>query len=110
MDGAIHAAPHDLSGDCPMKKFLLATAAAAVAVAAFGATAQAADLGSRGYYQKAPAPVYAAPLYNWTGFYLGGHLGGVFSNNTNFGGLATGNNGNGRFLGGLQGGADYQFS
>src|ERR1700753_4451296 len=90
-----------------MKKFLLAT----VALVATGAImpARAADLGARQpYYNKAPA--YAAPLYNWTGFYLGGHLGGVFSDNGNFGGLATGNNGNGRFLGGLQGGADYQFN
>src|SRR5260370_28366137 len=58
-----------------MKKFLLATAA----LAALGATAPAlgADLGARPYYNKAPA--YAAPLYNWTGFYIGGHFGGAFS-------------------------------
>src|SRR5271169_6243371 len=89
----------------PMKKFLLGT----VALVALGATvpALAADLGARTPYTKAPA--YAAPIYNWTGFYIGGHLGGVFSDNSNFGGLTTGNNGNGRFLGGLQGGADYQF-
>ncbi len=92
-----------------MKKLLLAT----VALVALGATvpALAADLPAR---QRAPAytkaPPYAAPLYNWTGFYIGGHLGGVFSGNNNFGGLATGNDGNGRFLGGLQGGADYQFA
>jgi outer membrane immunogenic protein len=89
-----------------MKNFLLAT----VALVALGATvpALAADLPARApIYTKAP---YAAPLYNWTGFYIGGHLGGVFSDNSNFGGLATGNNGNGRFLGGLQGGADYQFN
>jgi outer membrane immunogenic protein len=88
-----------------MKKFLLAT----VALVALGATvpALAADLPARTYTK---APAYAAPLYNWTGFYIGGHLGGVFSDNSNFGGLTTGNNGNGRFLGGLQGGADYQFA
>src|ERR1700722_14826624 len=74
-----------------MKKFLLAT----VALVALGATvpALAADLPARTYTK---APAYAAPLYNWTGFYIGG--------------LTTGNNGNGRFLGGLQGGADYQFA
>src|SRR5581483_9383837 len=90
----------------PMKKALTAT----VALVALGATAPAlgADLSTRMPYTKAPA--YMAPLYNWTGFYIGGHFGGVFSSNTNFGGLATGNNGNGRFLGGLQGGADYQFA
>ena len=88
-----------------MKKFLLAT----VALVALGATAPAlaADLAARPYTK---APAYAAPIYNWTGFYIGGHIGGAFSGNNNFNGLATGNNGNGRFLGGLQGGADYQFA
>jgi len=89
-----------------MKKFLLVT----VAIAVFGAAlpAYAADLGYRApYYQKAPA--YAAPIYNWTGFYLGAHAGGAFSSDSNFNnGLGTGNNGNGRFLGGLQVGADWQ--
>jgi len=89
-----------------MKKILLAT----VALVALGATvpALAADLGAAPYYAKAPA--YAAPIYNWTGFYVGAHLGGAFSSDNNFTGLATGNNGNGRFLGGVQGGADYQFA
>ncbi|KWV48377.1 hypothetical protein AS156_18005 [Bradyrhizobium macuxiense] len=89
-----------------MKKFLLAS----VAVAALGATAQAADLGARPYYQKAPAPVYAAPLYNWTGFYIGGHLGGVFSGSDNtFNGLALTDSG-ARFMGGVQAGYDWQLS
>jgi outer membrane immunogenic protein len=89
-----------------MKKILLTT----VALVALGATvpALAADLGAAPYYSKAPA--YAAPIYNWTGFYVGAHLGGAFSSDNNFSGLATGNNGNGRFLGGVQGGADYQFA
>src|ERR1700730_8995877 len=87
-----------------MKKFLLAT----VALVALGATvpALAADLAARPYTK---APAYAAPIYNWTGFYIGGHIGGAFNGNNNFGGLV--NNGNdGRFLGGVQGGADYQFA
>src|ERR1700710_3045525 len=81
----------------PMKKFLLAT----VARAALGAPPPAfgADLGT---YNKAPA--YAAPIYNWTGFYIGGHLGGAFAGDNSL----TGNSG--RFLGGVQGGADYQFA
>jgi outer membrane immunogenic protein len=85
-----------------MKKFLLAT----VALAALGATAPAlgADLG---YYNKAPA--YAAPLYNWTGFYLGGHLGGAFSGSNNFNGLVLSDY-SARLLGGVQAGADYQFA
>src|SRR5579864_9104675 len=90
-----------------MKKIVLATVALAAMAAA--APAIAADLGARApYYSKAPA--YVAPIYNWTGFYIGAHLGGAFSSDNNFSGLATGNNGNGRFLGGLQGGADYQLA
>ena len=88
-----------------MKKFLLAT----VALVALGATvpALAADLPARNYTK---APAYVAPLYNWTGFYIGGHIGAAFSSDSNFGGLTTGNNDNSRFLGGLQAGADYQFA
>src|SRR5882757_4022268 len=94
-------------GDNPMKKFLLGT----VALVALGATvpALAADLGARPVYNR-PAPVYAAPIYNWTGFYIGGHIGGAFNSNNNFNGLVTGNNDNGRFLGGVQAGGDYQFA
>jgi len=91
-----------------MKKFLLATVALASMAAL--APALAADLGYRApYYQKAP-PVYPVPIYNWTGFYIGGHLGGAFASDNNFSGLSTGNNSNGRFMGGLQAGYDYQFS
>ncbi len=62
------------------------------------------------YYQKAPpAPVYAAPLYNWTGFYLGGHLGGAFSDNSTFNGLALSDS-SARFMGGVQAGYDWQLS
>jgi outer membrane immunogenic protein len=82
-----------------MKKFLLGT----VALIALGATvpALAADLAARPYTK---APAYAAPIYNWTGFYIGGHIGGAFSGDSSLSGS------DGRFLGGLQGGADYQFA
>jgi outer membrane immunogenic protein len=88
-----------------MKKFLLGT----VALVALGATvpALAADLAARPAYTKAPA--YVQPIYNWTGFYIGGHIGGAFDGNNGFIGT-TNNNSNGRFLGGLQAGADYQFA
>ena len=87
-----------------MKKFLLAT----VALAAFAAPALGADLGARPYaYNKAPA--YAAPLYNWTGFYIGGHVGGAFAGSNNFNGLVLSDY-SARFLGGVQAGADYQFA
>lgn len=60
-----------------MKKFLLGT----VALIALGASvpAIAADMGAR-TYNKAPA--YAAPIYNWTGFYVGAQLGGLWGNTT----------------------------
>ena len=68
----------------------------------------AADLGARPYsYNKAPA--YVAPLYNWTGFYIGGHVGGAFAGSNNFNGLVLSDY-SARFLGGLQAGADYQFA
>src|ERR1700724_1867151 len=88
-----------------MKKFLLGT----VALVALGATvpALAADLAARPAYTKAPA--YMAPIYNWTGFYIGGHIGGAFEGSNGFAGT-TNSSSNGRFLGGLQGGADYQFA
>ena len=56
-------------------KFIAALAfAAALGVGA----ASAADLGARPYYTKAPA--YVDALYNWSGFYVGGHVGGSSTN------------------------------
>jgi len=85
-----------------MNKYLLAPVFAAALAATAPATA--ADLG---YYNKAPA--YAAPIYNWTGFYIGGHVGGAFSGSNNFNGLVLSDY-SARFLGGVQGGADWQFA
>src|ERR1700754_241109 len=84
-----------------MKKILFAAVAAAALVTAMPAAA--ADLGAR--YR---APAYAPPqIYNWTGFYLGAHLGGVFGGDYNFNGLAATNN-DARFMGGVQAGVDWQ--
>ena len=82
-----------------MRKLLLGAAACIV----FAAPAFAADLPARTYTK---APVYKAPeaIYNWTGFYIGGHIGGAFGGNNSLEGS------NVRFLGGVQGGADYQFA
>ena len=82
-----------------MKKLLLGAAAMAV----FAAPAFAADLGARTY---AKTPAYTAPqaVYNWTGFYIGGHVGGALAGDNSL----LGNSG--RFLGGMQGGSDYQFA
>jgi outer membrane immunogenic protein len=83
-----------------MRKFLLGAAA----LAAFAGPAFAADMPAR-TYSKAPPP-YTAPavVYNWTGFYIGGHVGGAFTDGTNLLGSDA------RFLGGVQGGFDYQFA
>ena len=56
-----------------MKKFALALAA----IAAFGGSAVAADLPAR-TYTKAPPPG-VAPVHSWTGFYVGGNIGGGWS-------------------------------
>jgi outer membrane immunogenic protein len=82
-----------------MKKLLLG----ATALVAFAAPAFAADLGARPYTK---APAYTAPevVYNWTGFYICGHVGGSFGGDNSL----LGNSG--RFLGGVQGGFDYQFA
>src|SRR6266851_9811948 len=82
-----------------MKKILLGAAA----LAAMAAPAFAADMPARPY-TKAPACTAPAVVYNWTGFYIGGHVGGAFGGNNSIEGS------NGRFLGGVQGGVDYQFA
>ena len=82
-----------------MKKILLGAAA----LAAMAAPALAADMPPRPYTK---APAYTAPqvVYNWTGFYIGGHVGGAFAGNNSLQGSDA------RFLGGVQGGFDYQFA
>ena len=82
-----------------MKKLLLGTAA----MIALAGSASAADLQARPYTK---APPYTPPeaVYNWTGFYIGGHVGGAFAGNSSL------ESSDGRFLGGVQGGFDYQFA
>jgi outer membrane immunogenic protein len=60
------------TGENTMKKFLLGT----FGVVVMAAPALAADLPV-----KAPPPVYVAPLYNWSGFYIGGNGGWGASDN-----------------------------
>ena len=72
-----------------MKRIALATTA--LLLLSVGA-ASAADLAARPY-TKAQPPI--AAVYNWTGFYIGGHIGGAFA------GDSTVNNSSGQFLGGV---------
>jgi outer membrane immunogenic protein len=81
------------------------------------AQAQAADLGvpSRSYYPASPPP---PAIYDWTGIYVGGHIGGgilvdsVTQNGVSPNGFNLANTGNLRptgVIGGGQVGANYEF-
>ncbi len=84
---------------------VLAFASAAVAAGVAGA----ADLPVK-VPTKAPTMAPIA-LYNWTGCYIGGHIGGALSDDTgtNFLGDSRSHNSSG-FVGGGQIGCDYQFA
>jgi outer membrane immunogenic protein len=85
-----------------LKTIALAAGVSLVALS----TGFAADLGARPVYKAPPAP---APMFSWTGFYLGGHVGGGWASN-DFTGIGTLGNDTDGFLGGLQAGFDYQFA
>lgn len=92
-----------------MKKFLLGT----VGLIALGATsAMAADLPARTYTKAPPAPIYA--VYNWTGFYIGGHVGYGWGDKTWSSAAAAplveAAHSTDGFLGGLQAGFNYQIN
>jgi outer membrane immunogenic protein len=72
-------------------------------------SALAADLPARTY---TPAPVYVAPIYNWTGFYIGANLGGEWGNGrlTEYTTLASLSNTRTSFIGGGQLGYNYMFN
>jgi outer membrane immunogenic protein len=89
-----------------MKKILAALVAFAALTAA--APAPGADLGSGRYY-KGPAYEPAVAVARWTGFYIGGHLGGAFSGSNNFNGAVLSDS-SARLLGGVQAGLDWQFA
>jgi outer membrane immunogenic protein len=86
-------------------------ALAAFSAALMASTASfAADMGPRTYTK---APVYAAPIFNWTGIYVGAHIGAAFGGDNGFATTdptLVGTNRDAAFLGGGQIGADYQFA
>jgi outer membrane immunogenic protein len=89
-----------------MKKIILAAAVAALSSSA----ALAADLPARTYTK---APAYVAPVYNWTGFYVGAFVGGAFNGSSGFSTndpTMVGTNTDSAFFGGGQVGYNWQFS
>jgi outer membrane immunogenic protein len=98
-------------GGVVMRKSLLATAA----LIALASPAIAADM--RAPLYKAAPP--AVPVWGWTGCYVGGHAGGLWAKQKDwivrtpggafFGQSLGGHEAHG-WLGGVQGGCDYQFA
>ena len=91
-----------------MTRFLLA---GAIALLGAGGQALAADIAPAPvpYYKAAPMPV---PYYNWTGFYIGGNLGGLSNSggyNDALGNTFSGSGSNFKFLGGGQVGFNWEF-
>jgi outer membrane immunogenic protein len=88
------------------KKFFLV--AAGLLGLGMASPAQAADMRPA---PPPPAPVYVPPPFTWTGFYIGGNLGGAWANTTitdSLFGLSFSNGNNGVFVGGGQVGFNYQ--
>ena len=88
-----------------MKKLLLVCTALTVS---FGGSALAADLRRPAYTPPPPPP----PVFSWTGFYIGGNLGGAWARgsvNDSLFGLSASSDRSG-FIGGGQVGVNYQFS
>jgi outer membrane immunogenic protein len=94
---------------------LFHTVAALSALVATSMTANAADVTARPYSPPPYVPpAYVAPVFTWTGFYLGGNIGGAWRNDNlsdTLSGLnfSNGNN-NGAFIGGGQLGFNWQVS
>jgi outer membrane immunogenic protein len=80
--------------------------AAVLAWLAMSAAANAADMPGR------PPPALVPMAFNWTGFYVGGHLGGAWAQRNmsdSFNGLNFNNGSSGAFIGGGQFGGNFQF-
>jgi outer membrane immunogenic protein len=84
-----------------------AVGAGLLSIAGFVSAAVAADLPAQAY-TKAPA---AAPIYNWTGCYIGGHVGGGITEDRTTSALGSSRDfSSAGFVGGGQIGCDYQFA
>jgi outer membrane immunogenic protein len=86
---------------------------ASIGVFAFGPTiSNAADIRARPAPYAPPPPVYAPPSFSWTGFYLGGNIGGAWGHrdvtDTFFGTNVNNGNNNGVFIAGGQVGYNWQ--
>jgi outer membrane immunogenic protein len=94
-----------------MRKLFITTAALSV-LAATSVAANAADVTARPAPYAPPPPVYAPPPPSWTGFYLGGNIGGAWARrdvtDTFFGVNFNPGNNNGAFIGGGQLGYNWQ--
>ncbi len=93
-----------------VKRFLIAGALALAA----GGQAFAADLPPAPMSPRAPAAYVPMPIpyYNWTGFYVGGNIGGIFTSgptSTDTFGSTFASTSSQSFLGGGQVGVNYQF-
>jgi outer membrane immunogenic protein len=87
------------------------TSVAVLALLTIPVAARAADLKPAPVYSKAPM---MAPVFSWTGFYIGGNLGGAWAHrnvtDSLFGPNLNNGTNNGVFVGGGQIGGNYQFS
>jgi len=93
-----------------MQKLKTLYLGAGFALLAMTGAGQAADLSRP---PPPAAPVYVPPPFSWTGFYVGGNLGGAWGhgNITDSSGVSfSGNSNNGVFIGGGQAGFNYQIS
>ena len=97
----------------------LASAVASLLLAGFALTAGPAHAADMGIPNRAYYPPLPPAIYDWTGFYLGPHIGGgllvdsVSQNGTSPGGFNLDSGGSLRpagVIGGLQGGANYEFA
>jgi len=87
-----------------MKRLLTSLASAAILLSPFAA--HSADLAV-----KAAPPPMPIPVFSWTGFYVGGNIGGAWAHNNwtdSVFGTSFNNGNNGRFIGGGQIGGNYQ--